>query len=424
VLLRHVDGTLSRGAGIALLANLLLFPERFSAPARTIGRAYMYRFWRPANRSEWLDVVAALLLWPVAIVVSTLWFTWRNGGVVADRVGRSRIRQCADQLRLTLTSGLLPPWYYVFELYRPGELRKARAYLTRSETKHGANPLLREARRSSSPLADKGAFAAFCAERQIRAIPVLFSVHDGEVRYRGSGPVRLPRTDLFVKPARGWGGSGAERWDHLGKGRYRGPCGDLSAGELVGRLREMSRSRPYLVQARARNHPAIRDLSNGALNTIRMITCLDECERPEIIGAVLRMAVGTNITVDNVYAGGIAAAVDFRTGQLNPATQAGFDARRGWIDRHPDTGAQITSRMLPRWQEVCDLARRAHSAFSDWVVIGWDIAILRDGPWLVEGNNGPNVELIQRPLRTAFADSRFGELLAFHLNQTESVWRH
>ena len=135
-------------------------------------------------------------------------------------------------------------------------------------------------------------------------------------------------------------------------------------------------------------------------------------------------AVGTNVTVDNVYAGGIAAAVDLQTGQLNQATQAGFDARRGWIDCHPDTGAPITSRVLPMWEEVCELARRAHSAFSDWVVVGWDIAILADGPSLVEGNNGPNVELIQRPLRTAFADSRFGELLAFHLNQTESVWRH
>ena len=63
-------------------------------------------------------------------------------------------------------------------------------------------------------------------------------------------------------------------------------------------------------------------------------------------------------------------------------------------------------------------------AFSDRVVIGWDIAIMEDRPRLVEGNSGPDIDLIQRPLRTAFADGRLGELLAFHLTQCERSWRN
>ena len=75
------------------------------------------------------------------------------------------------------------------------------------------------------------------------------------------------------------------------------------------------------------------------------------------------------------------------------------------------------------WDEVRELVRKAHLAFRDRVVIGWDIAIMADRPRLVEGNSGPDIDLVQRPLRTAFADGRLGELLAFHLKQCESSWR-
>jgi hypothetical protein len=413
---RHGEATLCRGTGIALMANLLLFPRRFSPAANAIGRAYAYHFWRPANAGQWLDLVAAFVLWPVAIVVTTVRYTRRNGPIVAERFGESRARQVADQLRLCVTSGLLPPWYYCFELYRE--------YLTRGETKHGAYLLLAKARGSSSPLGNKEEFARFCAVRQVATLPVLFTVHDGEVRWNGVTSHQLPKTHLFLKPVHGRGGRGAERWDYIGGGNFRDPAGNaLSASQLVDRLRAMSHWQPILVQERAHNHPAMRDLSNGALNTIRMISCLDESEQPELIGAVLRMAIGDNVTVDNVHAGGIAAAIDIATGRMHSATHAGFDSRLGWIDRHPDTDAQIAHRVLPLWDDVCDLVRRAHAAFNDWVVVGWDIAIMADGPRLVEGNSGPDIDLVQRPLRTPFGDSRLGELLAFHLNRTERSWR-
>ena len=97
----------------------------------------------------------------------------------------------------------------------------------------------------------------------------------------------------------------------------------------------------------------------------------------------------------------------------------GIDTRMGWIDVHPTTGGRITGREIPMWEEVCDLVRRAHGAFEDWVVIGWDVAVTASGPLLVEGNNGPDIDLIQRPMRRPFGNARFGELLAHHLNRPE-----
>jgi hypothetical protein len=422
-LLRHAEAILCRASGLGLMVSVAIRPSRFPAPARVIGSAYMFRFWRPATLGELLDIMFAILIWPFGIILCAVWFTWKNGAVVEGAFGRSRLQQAADQLKLVFTSGLAPPWYYVFELYRPDEMRRAPAYLTRAETKQGSNRLLARARRSSSPLVDKEKFARFCNERQLKTLPVLFSVHQGELRCT-SGVRSLPLTDLFVKPVCGRGGRGAERWDYAGNGSFRDVDDRrLSASELLDRLRRLSCRQPYLVQERARNHASMSCLSNGALSTLRIITCLDVREQPELIGGVLRMAIGNNVTVDNVHAGGIAAAVDSNDGRLRQATHMGMDARRAWLDRHPDTGALITGRLLPMWDEVRDLVLRAHSAFNDWVVVGWDVAIMKDGPCLVEGNNGPDVDLIQRPLRTAFGDSRLGQLIAFHLTRTEPVWR-
>jgi hypothetical protein len=416
---KHADGLVWRAAAIGLIPNLILRPSRFPPASVTVGRAYLSLFWRPPTADEWFDILFAILAWPFAVIISALWVTGKNGAVVAKRDGRSAVGQFGDQLRLAVTSGLLPPWYYIFELHRPGGMKLARCYLTRGQTKRGAYRVIEKARGPSSPLADKEKFAGFCARRNVPALPVLLSVHDGELRGSIRSADGLPATDLFVKPVRARGGRGAERWDYAGNGIYRHTSGQrLSAGQFLERLRGMSRWQPHLVQQRAENHPAMRDLSNGALNTIRIITCLDEQDRPEIIAAVLRMAVGNNITVDNVHAGGLAAAVDLVEGRLSKATDLGVDARLGWIDRHPDTGGRIAGRVLPMWSEVCHLVCKAHRAFDDRVVIGWDVAIMAGAPRLVEGNSGPDIDLVQRPLRMPFGNARFGELLAHHLNRS------
>jgi hypothetical protein len=127
--------------------------------------------------------------------------------------------------------------------------------------------------------------------------------------------------------------------------------------------------------------------------------------------------MGSNHVVDNLHAGGIAAAVDLESGKLGPASNLGGDCRLGWLDRHPDTGARITGAQLPEWGEVRDFAIRAHKAFGDRVVVGWDIAITPGGPVLVEGNGAPDLDIMQRFARRGLMAARLGVLLAFHLGQ-------
>jgi hypothetical protein len=276
--------------------------------------------------------------------------------------------------------------------------------------------MLKEGDAPRSELTDKVQFAAHCAVHNIPTAKVLAVVRNG---IELLAPSHDLETDLFIKPVSGKGGKGAQRWDFVA-GAYQSPRGErLTTDALCERLRKRSFKRPLLVQRRLQNHAALARLNNGALSTVRVLTCLDEHGEPEIIGAAMRMAIGSNRAVDNLHAGGIAAAVDVNTGVLGLASNLGADARLGWIDRHPDTGATIAGAQLPMWGEVRAFAIRAHRAFADRVIVGWDIAITPDGPVLVEGNGAPDLDIMQRFVRHGLMAARLGALLAFHLSRLQ-----
>jgi hypothetical protein len=129
------------------------------------------------------------------------------------------------------------------------------------------------------------------------------------------------------------------------------------------------------------------------------------------------MAVGSNHLVDNGHAGGIAASIDLGTGRLEAATDLAADGRVGWLTSHPNSGAPIAGFELPYWPQLPAFVARAHAAFSDRVLVGWDIAICPEGLVLVEANAAPGLDLLQRPVRRGMARGRLGEILAYHLEQ-------
>jgi hypothetical protein len=363
--------------------------------------AYARQYFHTRSRKDRRRVWRALLVWPVVLVGQMARFTRHNGRIIAERYGRSIPMQLFDQLGFYFRLGILPRWYYIFSLYEEGVRAQARCFLNRYETKLAVFRLLNWP--GTSPLNDKAQFAAHCERNDIPTVSLVAIAEKGRIDWINGH--ELPARDLFAKPVCARGGKGAERWDHAGGGHYRSTDGHtVTAAEL-------------LVQPRMVNHPGIADLSNGALCTARVMTCLNEQNDPEVVASVFRMAIGRNVVVDNIHAGGIAAEVGLETGQLGPASNLGDDVRLGWLDVHPDTSAPIAGRVLPLWNEVRALAVQAHRAFADRTVVGWDIAVTPDGPRLVEGNSGPDVDLLQRPMRRGLGCGRLGELMAVHLKR-------
>jgi hypothetical protein len=394
-------------------------------PANYIHRSFAREIWSERDALKRAQLCLASLAWPLAIPLLAGYFTCRNGPAVKRKTGKGLARQMAEQIRLAGGRAILPPWYYILELYHDENRRRAGEYLNRFETKRFVYKILRKYDAAEAPsmrtapfLSDKALFAARCQQFGCAAVPALRVFEDGEL-VCGDDP-SLPRTDLFLKPLHGAGGRGAERWDHLDADRYRAVDGTvLGEGELIEHLKRLSRTEGYIVRPRVMNHPEIADLSNGALATVRVMTCRDEAGRAEATNAVLRMAQGRNTIVDNFHAGGIVAKVDVATGELGRGVDGGrMGSGAHWREAHPDTGARFFGRRLPCWEQVCDLARRAHDlAFADEIVVGWDIALLPDGPHLIEGNKGPCVDLLQRPHQEPLGNARLGQLLAFNLKR-------
>jgi hypothetical protein len=400
---------------------VLLRPSSFSdgSPAAAIHRAYRRELWHAHAAEIPLFLLAAVAAWPPYMLGAMIRATRLNGAAIRQRTGKSVVRQMREQAQLAITQGIPPRWYYAFELFDDRRRRCAGQYLQRGETKRGVYTILKHAGGAPlSPLTDKVAFAARCHEHDLRAVPVLLAVERGVFTPCSGREVTLPKEDLFVKPNHGKGGRGAERWLYRRAGVYEGAGGKtLSEADLVQHLRLLPFKEGLVVQPLRVNHPDVAEVSNGALSTVRLVTCRNEHGGFEATNAVLRMAQGGNHVVDNFHAGGLAARVDLESGVLERATDQGVRPTIGWRETHPDSGARIAGRKLPFWPEALELVVRAHAAFADRIFIGWDVGLMTGGPELVEGNGAPDLDIIQRTHREPLGNARLGRLLAFHLQR-------
>ncbi len=348
--------------------------------------------------------------------------TARNAARVRREGGKGVLRQAREQMALWLGQGILPLSYYVFDLHRGDGPSTALDYLYRYETKHGIYPILRNtfsSAETTEALRNKALFARRCREHGVPAIEALFVVEAGRLTRLDADEPGLPQRDLFLKPLSGSGGRGAAVWTYAGNRRYRNvSAGVKSEAELIAHLVTLSQDEgAYVGRLFVRNHRLLEEVSPGALSSVRVVTCLDEAGRPEVTHAVLRMARTPGTVVDNFHAGGIAASVGLDSGVVGRATDTGLSRRSRWWTTHPMSGAAILGRQVPMWDQVLDVARRAHAAFADQIVVGWDVAVLEDGPALIEGNKGPDLDIVQRTSGTPVGSSRLGILIAFHLRR-------
>lgn len=158
-------------------------------------------------------------------------------------------------------------------------------------------------------------------------------------------------------------------------------CKKFTPEGLINRLKETGND---LVEEFVSQHKEFMRLSPSGLNTIRIITQLDQNNKVDILAARLRITI--NSSVDNLAAGNIASPINIETGLVDgPAVYS--DITREAEIFHPVTKVAIIDFKIPFWQQTIKMVKSAALLFQENRSIGWDVAITNEGPELIEGNH-------------------------------------
>lgn len=200
-------------------------------------------------------------------------------------------------------------------------------------------------------------------------------------------------TDCIAKPIEG----------SLGTGIFKIPRGEVDES-----LFKKCVAENLLIEECISNENSIAQFHKYSLNTIRLTTV---SRRGEVLGTFLRVGRHGNI-VDNAHAGGIFAQINPDTGEIE---SDGIDTDGHRYVTHPDSGVPFKGFEIPRWKEILDICRAAHSVVPEATVVGWDICIdSNNNIEIIEGNHLPDVDVLQSPLKIGIREKVESML---HINQ-------
>lgn len=130
-------------------------------------------------------------------------------------------------------------------------------------------------------------------------------------------------------------------------------------------------------------------LSPDSINTLRVMTT-ELNGKSEIIFAAARIGSGKTIA-DNFHQGGKGVLVDLETGKL---VGKGIDKALNESETSI-TGIKFDGFQVPYWEEIKEMVLEAALVNDKVNLIGWDVAISKNGPLIIESNRGPGWDLPQ-----------------------------
>lgn len=128
-------------------------------------------------------------------------------------------------------------------------------------------------------------------------------------------------------------------------------------------------------------HPKINAICDNSVNTIRIMT-FSYNGKSEILFACMRFGNGS-ANVDNFHKGGMACLVDLNTGKL---IGEAFNKNLEFFKEHPKSKIKFDGFAIPNWDKVKKLVLEAALVNKEIHVVGWDVAVTKDGATFIEGN--------------------------------------
>ncbi len=131
-------------------------------------------------------------------------------------------------------------------------------------------------------------------------------------------------------------------------------------------------------------------LNSSSVNTVRMVTVMNEIDEVTIIAAFSR--IGNGKVVDNFNSGGMTAKIDVESGKI---IESAVNKKGELFANHPLTGTKINGFQIPNWEEAKEMVKKAAKLSKHIRYVGWDVGISNKGPILVEGNQFPGHDIYQ-----------------------------
>ena len=180
--------------------------------------------------------------------------------------------------------------------------------------------------------------------------------------------------DAFCKEVNGESGKGAFCLK-VENGRLTDRGEAISLDELRSRFGNAT----FIIQEKLRNHPAIDAVYDKSLNTIKLITFLNDDGTVDFFDSVMRFGAGGNF-VDNASRGGVFVGIE-EDGTLQEVGYHEPGIKKNLVVNgcHPDTGVKFGGMKIPYWDELLTTAKEFHKFFYGIPSIGWDVAITPNG---------------------------------------------
>lgn len=384
-------------------------------------RRWLFWAWwaKPRTLLERTASIWNLFLLPAIRLKRCLQTLKAHGEEVQSTYGVNKSHQLFDLLRLAVGTDIDAITYYRYHLFQGDRRVNQREYLDQSGKL--LQVLIQRLPKHDDDVifSDKLAFEKWCASKGLSAVKSYAVISNISKENSSLSGADLPSNDLIAKPTQGRAGQGVTLW------RYRSRSDrsfwenlidgkQLDAKDLIRHLHHsaVKSKTPYLLQPRLLNHPVLLSMGNGSLSTVRIMTVQEKKEAPVfILAAALRIPVG-DIDVDNFDQGGLASGIDLETGKCGLAIQKRGQYPLPFFDRNPKTKAIIKDQVLPYWKETIQLSITAHQHLVTRIpIIGWDIAILPDGPVLIEANHLPGEQLVQMASGIPLGSTRYPNVL-------------
>lgn len=330
--------------------------------------------------------------------------TIKNFRIKRGKEFKSVTRQIWENLMLVLRIQLEPNEYYMFRLYAR-KVNKGHAinYLNSAQYTRDISPILNPMN-WHFVLNDK-LFTNLHFRHHGIPVAHQYGFYSKEFGFQNGGGKLSSRKDfldfltkekpesLVLKPHDTFGGYGIQIYHNI---HYKSEILFESSNGTTINQNELSEKmdiilntnkaiRGFVLEAVVEQHSVLKEIYPHSVNTLRIISYLTKEGIPKIIGTRIRMGRKGKL-VDNISQGGIHAAVDMESGKIEHGLSIESRVEVS-ITNHPDTGVEFEGIEIPYWQSILDLCRNAAKATPFQRFVGWDIAVGRSGPVLIEGNS-------------------------------------